>query len=276
MKVVILAGGFGTRISEETAVVPKPLVEIGGRPILWHIMKIYAAHGLTDFIVCCGYKGHLIKRYFHEMYIQNSDVTIDLKTNQIEVHRSSAEPWRVTLVDTGETTMTAGRVSRVRHYIGRETFCLTYGDGVSDVDIGASIKFHKEHGRLASVTAVQPPGRFGVFTLSADDPTISSFTEKPRGDGAWINGGFFVLDPQVLDYISGDQEMWEQEPMRRLAADGELKAFRHTGFWHAMDTLRDKQVLQTMWESGAAPWKIWNNEPGTVLEPASLRTQAQL
>jgi glucose-1-phosphate cytidylyltransferase len=276
MKVVILAGGFGTRISEETAIVPKPLVEIGGRPILWHIMKIYAAHGLTDFIVCCGYKGHLIKRYFHELYIQNSDVTVDLRTNQIEVHRSSAEPWRVTLIDTGENTMTAGRVSRVRHYIGRETFCLTYGDGVSDVDIGASIKFHQEHGRLASVTAVQPPGRFGVFTLSADDPTISSFTEKPRGDGAWINGGFFVLEPQVLDYISGDQEMWEQEPMRRLAADGELKAFRHTGFWHAMDTLRDKQVLQTMWESGEAPWKIWTNETGSVLEPATLRTQAQI
>ncbi len=276
MKVVILAGGFGTRISEETAVVPKPLVEIGGRPILWHIMKIYAAHGLTDFIICCGYKGHLIKRYFQEMYIQNSDVTFDLRTNQIEVHRSSAEPWRVTLVDTGENTMTAGRVSRVRQYIGRETFCLTYGDGVSDLDIGASIKFHKDHGRLASVTAVQPPGRFGVFTLGADDPTVSSFTEKPRGDGAWINGGFFVLEPQALDYVSGDHEMWEQEPMRRLAEDGELKAFRHTGFWHAMDTLRDKQVLQTMWESGKAPWKIWNNEPGTVVEPVSLRMQAQV
>jgi glucose-1-phosphate cytidylyltransferase len=274
MKVVILAGGFGTRISEETAIVPKPLVEIGGRPILWHIMKIYAAHGLTDFIVCCGYKGHLIKRYFHEMFIQNSDVTIDLNTNQIEVHRTAAEPWRVTLIDTGESTMTAGRVSRVRQYIGRDTFCLTYGDGVSDVDITALIKFHKDHGKMASVTAVQPPGRFGVFTLTADDPTISSFTEKPRGDGAWINGGFFVLEPQVLDYINGDQEMWEQEPMRRLAQDRELKAFRHTGFWHAMDTLRDKQVLQTMWDSGEAPWKIWGARSSAVIEPASRRTQA--
>ena len=271
MKVVILAGGFGTRISEETSIVPKPLVEIGGKPILWHIMKIYAAHGLTDFVVCCGYKGHLIKRYFNDLFIQNSDLTIDLKTNQIEVHRTAAEPWRVTLVDTGETTMTAGRVSRIRQYVGREPFCLTYGDGVSNVDITSLIAFHREHGKLASVTAVQPPGRFGVFTLEEDDPTVSSFTEKPRGDGAWINGGFFVLEPKIFDYIGGDDEMWEQEPMRRLAEAGELKAFRHTGFWHAMDTLRDKQVLQKMWEAGDAPWDIWSSGSGTVLEHANRR-----
>jgi glucose-1-phosphate cytidylyltransferase len=264
MKVVILAGGFGTRISEETAIIPKPLVEIGGRPILWHIMKIYAAHGLTDFVVCCGYKGHLIKRYFNDLFIQNSDITIDLRNNQIEVHRTSAEPWRVTLVDTGENTMTAGRVSRVRQYIGRETFCLTYGDGVSNVDITALINFHREHGKLASVTAVQPPGRFGVFNLTADDPTISSFTEKPRGDGTWINGGFFVLEPQVFDYISGDQQMWEEDPMRNLARDGELKAFRHVGFWHAMDSLRDKQTLQKLWDSGDPPWNVWKDGPGAT------------
>jgi glucose-1-phosphate cytidylyltransferase len=210
------------------------------------------------------------------MFIHNSDVTIDLQTNQIEVHRTTAEPWRVTLIDTGQTTMTAGRVSRVRQHIGDRPFCLTYGDGVSDVDITALIAFHKAHGRLASVTAVQPPGRFGIFTLKADDPTIASFTEKPRGDGAWINGGFFVLEPEVLDYISREDEMWEQEPMRRLAEDGELKAFRHDGFWHAMDTLRDKQVLQNLWDAGEAPWHVWDRAPaGCPSGPPSDRTNAQ-
>jgi glucose-1-phosphate cytidylyltransferase len=273
MKVVILAGGYGTRISEETSVLPKPLVEIGGKPILWHIMKIYAAHGLTDFVVCCGYKGHLIKRYFNDFFVENSDVTIDLKNNQIEVHRSAAEPWRVTLVDTGETTMTGGRVSRVRHHIGRETFCLTYGDGVSNVDIGALIQFHREHGKLATLTAVQPPGRFGAFTLPADNPVVGSFTEKPRGDGAWINGGFFVLEPKVLDFIEGDETVWEQEPMKHLAQQGELVAYRHTGFWHAMDTLRDKQVLQKMWEGGEAPWNVWR-EGSAVVDHSGRRAQA--
>jgi glucose-1-phosphate cytidylyltransferase len=259
MKVVILAGGYGSRITEETSVLPKPLVEIGGKPILWHIMKLYAAHGLTDFVVCCGYKGHLIKRYFNDFFVENSDLTIDLKTNQIEVHRSAAEPWRVTLVDTGEDTMTGGRVSRVRQHIGRETFCLTYGDGVSDVDITAAIQFHREHGKLATLTAVQPPGRFGAFTLSIADPSVDSFTEKPRGDGAWINGGFFVLEPKVLDYIAGDETVWEHGPMKKLAQEGQLMAYRHIGFWHPMDTLRDKQVLQKMWESGEAPWSIWHS-----------------
>jgi glucose-1-phosphate cytidylyltransferase len=274
MKVVILAGGFGTRISEETAVIPKPLVEIGGRPILWHIMKIYAAHGLSDFIVCCGYKGHLIKRYFNDFFVQNSDVTIDLKDNKIEVHRSAAEPWRVTLVDTGEDTMTGGRVSRVRHHIGRETFCLTYGDGVTDVDIKSLIKFHRDHGKLATLTAVQPPGRFGAFTLPADSSSVASFTEKPKGDGAWINGGFFVLESKVLDYISGDSTVWEQEPMRNLAHEGELMAYRYTGFWQSMDTLRDKQVLQAMWDKGEAPWAVWRDKPGAVLEHAGRRAQS--
>jgi glucose-1-phosphate cytidylyltransferase len=273
MKVVILAGGYGTRISEETAVLPKPLVEIGGKPILWHIMKIYSAHGLNDFVVCCGYKGHLIKRYFNDFFVQNSDVTIDLKNNQVEVHRTAAEPWRITLVDTGEDTMTGGRVSRVRQHIGRDTFCLTYGDGVSDVDITAAIRFHREHGKLATLTAVQPPGRFGAFTLAADDPQVGSFTEKPRGDGAWINGGFFVLEPKVLDYIAGDETVWEQDPMRNLAHEGQLMAYRHTGFWHAMDTLRDKQVLQKMWESGDAPWTVWRRNDGAVLDHAP-RSQA--
>jgi glucose-1-phosphate cytidylyltransferase len=274
MKVVILAGGYGTRISEETSVLPKPLVEIGGKPILWHIMKIYAAHGLTDFVVCCGYKGHLVKRYFNNFFAENSDVTIDLRNNQIEVHRSAAEPWRITLVDTGEATMTGGRVSRVRHHIGRESFCLTYGDGVSNVDIGALIQFHREHGKLATLTAVQPPGRFGAFTLAADDPTVGSFTEKPQGDGAWINGGFFVLEPKVLDFIEGDETVWEQEPMKHLAQQGELVAYRHTGFWHAMDTLRDKQVLQKMWEGGNAPWNVWHEGAGAVVNHSELRAQA--
>jgi glucose-1-phosphate cytidylyltransferase len=273
MKVVILAGGYGSRISEETSVLPKPLVEIGGKPIIWHIMKIYAAHGLTDFVVCCGYKGHLIKRYFNDFFVENSDVTIDLKNNQIEVHRSAAEPWRVTLVDTGEDTMTGGRVKRVRRHIGRETFCLTYGDGVSDVNITAAIQFHREHGKLATLTAVQPPGRFGAFTLSVADPSIGSFTEKPRGDGAWINRGYFVLEPKVLDYIAGDETVWEQGPMKNLAQESQLMAYRHTGFWHPMDTLRDKQVLQKMWESGDAPWSIWRNGRGSVLDHSSRRVQ---
>ena len=275
MKVVILAGGFGTRISEETQVLPKPLVEIGGKPIIWHIMKLYAAHGLTDFVVCCGYKGHLIKRYFNDFYIQHSDVTIDLGTNQVEIHRSPAEPWRVTLVDTGESTMTGGRVSRVRHHIGRETFCLTYGDGVSDVDISSLIRFHPEHGRLATLTAVQPPGRFGAFTLHANDATVSDFTEKPQGDGAWINGGFFVLEPKVLDFIEGDDTVFEQEPLRRLSAEDQLRAYRHTGFWQAMDTLRDKQLLQKMWDEGSPRWAVWRREGSIIRSPVAHDGEAR-
>ncbi len=257
MKTVILAGGFGTRLSEETGVKPKPMVEIGEKPILWHIMKIYSAAGIDEFIVCLGYKGHVIKEYFANYALKMSDITFDLKQNRTEIHQNGTEPWRVTLVDTGENTMTGGRIKRIQRYVGDEPFCLTYGDGVSNVDIQASIAFHKAQGALVTLTAVQPPGRFGAFRLGSDENKISSFKEKPRGDGAWVNGGFFVVDPGAFDYIDGDATVWEREPLDRMAGDGRLAAFRHDGFWQPMDTLRDKHVLEDLWASGKAPWKTW-------------------
>ena len=256
MKAVILAGGLGTRISEETHLKPKPMIEIGGRPILWHIMKCYSAHGVDDFIICCGYKGYVIKEYFANYFLHMSDVTFDMANNRMEVHERYAEPWRVTLVDTGENTLTGGRLRRVRCYLkDEEAFCFTYGDGLADVDIRALIAFHRRHGRLATVTAVQPPGRYGA--LVRDGEAVRGFMEKPRGDGGWINGGFFVLSPKVLDYIEGDATSWEGEPMRRLAATDQLRAFEHRGFWQPMDTLRDKNQLEELWASGRAPWKVW-------------------
>ena len=257
MKAVILAGGFGTRLSEETGVRPKPMVEIGDKPMLWHIMKIYSAHGINDFIICLGYKGHMIKEYFSTYTLQMSDVTFDLRNNDVKVHQNGTEPWTITLVDTGQSTMTGGRLKRVASYIGNETFCLTYGDGVSDVNIGDLVAFHKKQNTMGTLTAVQPPGRFGAFSLKKDDPKVDSFKEKPQGDGAWINGGFFVLEPGVMDYIGGDATVWEREPMESLAKDKSLAAFRHYGFWHPMDTLRDKNVLEEMWISGKAPWMVW-------------------
>lgn len=259
MKAVILAGGFGTRISEESAVRPKPMVEIGGRPILWHIMKIYSAFGIEEFIICCGYRGDLIKKYFADYFLCRSDVVFDLKRNKMEVLENGVEPWRVTLVDTGENTMTGGRLRRVRQYLGKVTFCFTYGDGVADVDVSALVRFHREQKTLATVTAVQPPGRFGAFTLAPQQTKPSTFREKPDGDGAWINGGFFVLEPAAIDYIADDATIWEREPMERLAQEGQMAAYRHTGFWHPMDTLRDKMTLEKHWASGQAPWKVWKD-----------------
>ena len=256
VKAVLFAGGFGTRISEESVLRPKPMIEVGGRPILWHIMKVYAAHGVTDFVVLCGYKQYMIKEYFANYYLHMSDVTFDLRRNQTRIHHAHAEPWCVTLVDTGEATMTGGRLKRAREYLEDGPFCLTYGDGLSDVDVGASVAFHGEHGKLATMTVVQPPGRFGAVALDEGD-TIGSFQEKPNGDGAWINGGFFVLEPEVLEYIAGDETTWEAQPLRDLARDGQLMAYRHTGFWQPMDTLRDKIVLEELWKSGGAPWKVW-------------------
>lgn len=267
MKVVIFAGGYGTRISEETTVLPKPLVEIGTMPILWHIMKIYAAHGLTDFVICCGYKGHLIKKYFLDFFHRSNDMTIDLATNTVEVRRVASEPWRVTLAETGLETMTGGRLRRVRDYIGGETFCLTYGDGVTDLDITDTIRFHREQGTLATITAVHQPGRFGALDLSPDSARVNGFREKSLGDGHLINGGFFVCEPQVIDHIEGDATVWEQEPLKALVAEGELAVYHHKGFWQNMDTLRDKHVLQELWDSGAAPWKIWERAR-SVEDPA--------
>lgn len=255
MKAVILAGGLGTRISEESNIRPKPMIEIGGKPILWHIMKLYSAHGINDFVICCGYKGYMIKEYFANYFLHMSDVTIDLCSNAMSVHQNSAEPWRVTLVDTGEDTMTGGRLKRVRHHLGDEDFCFTYGDGVGDVDISALVDFHKREGRLATVTATQPPGRFGSINLAGD--RVEGFQEKPQGDGAWINGGFFVLSPKVIDYITDESTIWEREPMERLAASGEMVAWLHHGFWQPMDTLRDKNHLEELWSTGKAPWKVW-------------------
>jgi glucose-1-phosphate cytidylyltransferase len=255
MKAVILAGGLGTRISEETQVRPKPMVEIGGRPILWHIMKLYAHHGVTEFIVCLGYKGYVIKEYFANYFLHNSDLTFHLAENRIDVHQRKADPWHVTLVDTGEKTQTGGRLKRVRSYVGDETFCMTYGDGLSNVDIAAAIRFHAAQKSLATVTAVTPPGRFGMLTL--EERLITGFREKPPGDGARINGGFFVLSPQIFDYIEGDMTAWEREPLERLATERQLSAFVHDGFWQPMDHLRDKLLLEELWSSGAAPWKIW-------------------
>ena len=258
MKAVILAGGFGTRIAEETHLKPKPMIEIGGRPILWHIMKMYSAHGITDFVICCGYKGYVIKEYFANYFLHMSDVTFDMELNEMQVHQRKAEPWRVTLVDTGEGTLTGGRLKRVAsHLQGEEAFCFTYGDGVADVDITGLIAFHRAHGRLATVTAVQPPGRYGALEL--DGAAVRGFVEKPRGDGTWINGGFFVLSPQCIEfYIDGDQSAWEGEPLARLAADQQMMAFKHAGFWQPMDTLRDRHHLEELWRSGAAPWRVWS------------------
>jgi glucose-1-phosphate cytidylyltransferase len=255
MKAVILAGGLGSRLSEETAVRPKPMVEIGGKPMLWHIMKIYAAHGIDEFVICLGYKGYLIKEYFANYYLHTCDVSFDLSKGSMEVHRSDTEPWRVTLVDTGEETMTGGRLKRVLSYVGDEDFCFTYGDGVSDLDITKLIAFHRDRGRRATVTGVQPPGRFGA--LDVDGEIVRKFEEKPRGDGGWLNGGFFVLSPDIGEYLEGDHTVWEQEPMRALAEEGQLACYCHEGFWQAMDTLRDRNHLEELWRSGGAPWRTW-------------------
>ncbi|MCA3182928.1 MULTISPECIES: glucose-1-phosphate cytidylyltransferase [unclassified Cupriavidus] len=257
MKAVILAGGLGTRISEESHLRPKPMIEIGGKPILWHIMKMYSAHGVNEFVICLGYKGYVIKEYFANYFLHMSDVTFDMRENRMAVHHRKAEPWSVTLVDTGEDSMTGGRLRRVREYLTPgEPFCFTYGDGVSDIDISREIAFHRSHGRRATVAAVQPPGRYGALERS-DSELVSGFTEKPRGDGAWINGGFFVLQPEVIDLVEDDGMSWEEAPMRELARTGQMAAFEHTGFWQPMDTLREKNLLEDLWQSGKAPWKIW-------------------
>jgi glucose-1-phosphate cytidylyltransferase len=256
MKVVLLAGGMGTRISEESHVRPKPMIEIGGRPILWHIMKLYSHFGMNDFIICCGYRGYMIKEYFANYRTHTSDVTFDLARNTIEYHRNRTEPWRITLVDTGESTMTGGRLKRVAEHIGDDDFYLTYGDGVSDIDIAALTRFHRAHGRLATVTAVMPPGRYGALDINSGG-RVSRFVEKPLGDGGWINGGFFVLSPRVLDLIAGDEVAWEQEPLARLAEREQLMAYQHSGFWQPMDTLRDKNHLERLYSSGEAPWAVW-------------------
>lgn len=256
MKVVILAGGLGTRLSEETVVRPKPMVEIGGKPMLWHIMKIYSHYGFNDFVICLGFKGYMIKEYFSNYFLHMSDVTFDMARNVMEVHQKYVEPWRVTLVDTGQESMTGGRVKRVAPYVANETFMLTYGDGVANIDIGALVAFHRQHGRLATITSTQPSGRFGALNIQGDN-AISSFQEKPAGDGSWINGGFMVLEPAILDRIAGDGTILEKEPLEGLARDGQLMAYKHGDFWQPMDTLRDKQLLEELWDSGRAPWKVW-------------------
>ena len=256
MKAVILAGGFGTRISEETSARPKPMVEIGGKPVLWHLLKLYSHHGINDFIICLGYKGYMIKEYFANYFLHTSDVTFDLSSNKLEVHHKHAEPWRVTLIDTGEHTQTGGRLKRVADYLDGKTFCFTYGDGLADIDIKAEIGFHASKQRLATMCAVSPPGRFGAINIQ--DNRITRFEEKPSGDGSWINGGFFVLEPKVLDYIQDDTTVWERGPLERLARDGQISAYTHDGFWQPMDTLRDKLKLEELWQSGRAPWKVWN------------------
>ena len=256
MKAVILAGGFGTRLSEETELKPKPMIDVGGKPLLWHVMKIYAAQGVDEFVVCLGYRGYVIKEYFANYYLHMGDVTFDMRDNRMEVHQSGAEPWKVTLIDTGEATMTGGRLRRVLPYVEGEDFCFTYGDGVSDVNLRALIDFHRASGRRATVTAVQPSGRFGALDIEGD--RIRGYEEKPKGDGGWINGGFFVLSPEVGDYIEGDDTVWEREPLQRLAEGGQLAAYHHHGFWHAVDTLRDKRYLEEQWASGRPPWKLWD------------------
>lgn len=256
MKAVILAGGLGTRISEESHLRPKPLIEIGGKPILWHIMKLLSAHGIQEFIICCGYKGYLIKEYFANYFLHMADATFDICRNKVEVHQNHAESWRVTVVDTGLDTMTGGRLRRVRGYLSDDRFCLTYGDGVSDINIGSLVRFHESHQRLATVTAIQPSARFGALKFEGDH--VSEFVEKPKGDNRWISGGFFILEPGVFKYLNGDQEAWEQEPLRKLSSEGELLAYRHPGFWAAMDTLRDKTYLEELWAAGRAPWKVWD------------------
>ncbi|WP_026121098.1 glucose-1-phosphate cytidylyltransferase [Paraburkholderia kururiensis] len=256
MKAVILAGGLGTRISEDTVNRPKPMIEIGGKPILWHIMKIYSAYGVNDFVICCGYKGYVIKEYFANYFLHTSDVTFDMRTNQMQVHQQYAEPWKVTLVDTGESTMTGGRLRRVRDFVkDEEAFCFTYGDGLSNINISSLVEYHRAHGNQATLTATYPPGRFGA--LHIEDRKVSSFKEKPKGDGGMINGGFFVLSPKVIDLIPDDECVWEREPLEQLAAQGQLSAYEHEGFWQPMDTLRDKTLLEDLWQSGKAPWKVW-------------------
>ena len=257
MKAVILAGGLGTRLSEETDLKPKPMIEIGGKPILWHIMKTYSVHGVNDFIICCGYKGYVIKEYFANYFLHMSDVTFSMKNNSMEVHENKSEPWTVTLVDTGEDTLTGGRLKRVKDYIKDEQFfCFTYGDGVGDIDITALVKFHKRHGKQATLTATRPPGRYGALDLGESD-SVERFQEKPQGDGSWINGGYFVLHPDVIDLIPGDDTSWEAEPLAGLAKNGQLSAFKHEGFWQPMDTLREKNFLNELWDAGQAPWKVW-------------------
>jgi len=257
MKAVILAGGFGTRLSEETTVRPKPMVEIGERPILWHIMKLYSAHGIDEFVICLGYKAEVIKDYFANYYLRASDMTLELGRNELELHPRDVEPWRVSLVDTGADTMTGGRLKRVAEHVAGETFCFTYGDCVTNLDMSKLIEFHRNEGAAATLTAIRPPGRFGALTLEHGASTISSFREKPEGDGGWVNGGFFVLEPEVIDYIDGDETVWEREPMERLADEGKLAAYRHSGYWQNMDSLRDKMVLEEQWASGQPPWKVW-------------------
>ncbi len=255
MKAVILAGGYGTRLSEETITTPKPMVEIGGKPILWHIMKIYSAHGINDFVICLGYKGYAIKEYFSNYFLHTSDITFDMKNNSMKVHQNAAEPWTVTLVDTGENTMTGGRLKRVKQYVGDDDFCFTYGDGVGNVNIRELINFHQKHGKLATVTAAQMPGRFGA--LNIQETSVVSFQEKPSGDGVWISGGFFVLSPKIFDYIADDTTIWEREPVERLSSESQMQAYFHAGFWQPMDTLPHKNYLEKLWTSGDAPWKIW-------------------
>ena len=255
MKAVILAGGLGTRISEESHLRPKPMIEIGGKPLLWHIMKLYAHYGIEEFVICLGYKGYIVKEYFANYFLHMSDVTIDMRTNAMEIHHKHVEPWRVTLVDTGDATMTGGRLKRVRDYVGDGTFCMTYGDGVADVAIDRLIAHHRAAGRAATITAIQPPGRYGALSIA--DGRVNRFQEKPAGDGAWINGGFFVLEPSVFDRITGESTSWEAEPLQGLARDGQLAAYEHTGFWQAMDTLREKNLLEDLWAKRAAPWKLW-------------------
>lgn len=256
MKVVILAGGLGTRLSEETSLRPKPMVDIGDKPILWHIMKIYSSYGFNNFVICLGYKGYIIKEYFANYFLHQSDVTIDLNDNSIATHQSAAEPWKITLVDTGKTSMTGGRIKRIQKYIGNEPFLLTYGDGVGNIDIKSLVNYHQYSGKKVTVTAVQPSGRFGALNLDKND-IVNSFMEKPKGDGSWINGGYFVCEPTIFDYIKDDQSIWEREPMEKIAADGQMTAYKHTGYWKPMDTLRDKQELEAEWQSGNAPWKTW-------------------
>jgi glucose-1-phosphate cytidylyltransferase len=255
MKAIILAGGLGTRISEESHLKPKPMIEIGGRPILWHIMKIYSHYGINDFVICLGYKGYVIKEYFANYFLHMSDVTFDMSENRMDVHQRHAEPWRVTLVETGQETLTGGRLRRVREYVGNDSFCFTYGDGVADIDIAKLIAFHRSKGKLATLIAIQPPGRYGAINI--DESQVTSFAEKPAGDGAWVNGGFFVLEPEVMDYVAGDRTSWESEALVALSGRRNLAAYKHTGFWQAMDTLRDKNQLEELWQSGKAPWKVW-------------------
>lgn len=257
MKAIILAGGLGTRLSEETVSRPKPMVEVGGKPIIWHIMKIFSAHGINDFVICCGYKGYMIKEYFANYLLHSSNVTIDIKNNSVDILDNAAEPWRITLVDTGENTGTGGRIKRVKEYVGNESCLMTYGDGVSNVDLKKLVEFHRSQKTLATLTAVQPPGRFGAFSMSSDGNKIEHFREKPKGDGAWVNGGFFVLEPEAIDYVEHDGIFWEAEPLTNLAEDGQLSAYRHDGYWQAMDTLRDRNVLEDLWNKNEAPWKVW-------------------